>query len=94
MTIYITELLTGLLVIAGLFIWGGEGSVVELIVLAFRVLGALWMVATFIVVAGRFVRLVGEGKDLLNMLFGSILLWVIIGIMPVAVAKMAWRFVS
>lgn len=26
MTIYITELVTGLLVIAGLFIWGGEGS--------------------------------------------------------------------
>lgn len=25
MTIYITELVTGLLVIAGLFIWGGEG---------------------------------------------------------------------
>lgn len=24
MTIYITELITGLLVIAGLFIWGGE----------------------------------------------------------------------
>lgn len=24
MTIYITELVTGLLVIAGLFIWGGE----------------------------------------------------------------------
>ena len=29
MTIYITELLTGLLVIAGLFIWGGEGSVAD-----------------------------------------------------------------
>ncbi len=29
MTIYITELITGLLVIAGLFIWGGEGSVAD-----------------------------------------------------------------
>ncbi|CAJ1251786.1 hypothetical protein JRT83AECX_JRT83AEC_01187 [Escherichia coli] len=26
--------------------------------------------------------------------FRSIFLWVIIGVMPVAVAKMAWRFVS
>lgn len=26
MTIYITELITGLLVIAGLFIWGGGGG--------------------------------------------------------------------
>ncbi|HCD3232272.1 TPA: hypothetical protein NBN00_004807, partial [Escherichia coli] len=53
-----------------------------------------WMVATFIVVAGCFVRLVGEGKDLGNMLLGSIFLWGIIGVMPVVVAKMAWRFVS
>ncbi|AFM76535.1 FIG00643006: hypothetical protein [Escherichia coli] len=54
----------------------------------------MWMVATFIVVASSFVRLVGEGKDLVGVLFGSIFLWVIIGVMPVAVAKMAWRFVS
>ncbi|EPO1563170.1 hypothetical protein ACT6MP_000100 [Escherichia coli] len=67
---------------------------VELIFSALRLLGASWMVVTFIVVASSFVRLVGEGKDLGNMLFGSILLWVIIGVAPVAVAKMAWRFVS
>ncbi|ELM8713372.1 hypothetical protein Q2S97_004621 [Escherichia coli] len=67
---------------------------VELIFSALRLLGALWMVATFIVVAGCLVRLVGEGKDLVGVLFGSIFLWVIIGVMPVAVAKMAWRFVS
>ncbi|EZA79660.1 membrane protein [Escherichia coli O25:NM str. E2539C1] len=54
----------------------------------------MWMVATFIVVASSFVRLVGEGKDLVGVLFGSIFLWVIIGVMPVTVAKMAWRFVS
>lgn len=67
---------------------------VELIFSALRLLGALWMVATFIVVAGCFVRLVGEGKDLVGVLFGSIFLWGIIGVMPVAVAKVAWRFVS
>ncbi|EJE9651191.1 hypothetical protein M9Z35_002025 [Salmonella enterica] len=67
---------------------------VELIVSALRLLSTLWIVATFIVTVRCFVRLVGEGKDLLNMLFGSILLWVIIGVMPVAVAKMAWRFVN
>ncbi|WP_181674779.1 hypothetical protein [Escherichia coli] len=67
---------------------------VELIFSALRLLGALWMVATFIVVASSFVRLVGEGKDLVGVLFGSIFLWVIIGVMPVAIAKMAWRFVS
>ncbi|HHL4321050.1 TPA: hypothetical protein ACQ7VX_000172 [Escherichia coli] len=67
---------------------------VELIFSALRLLGALWMVATFIVVAGCFVRLVGEGKDLWNMLLGSIFLWGIIGVMPVVVAKIAWRFVS
>ncbi|ESA68747.1 hypothetical protein [Escherichia coli] len=66
----------------------------ELIFSALRLLGALWMVATFIVVAVCFVRLVGEGKDLAGVLFGSILMWVIIGVSPVAVAKMAWCFVS
>ncbi|EHN7500188.1 hypothetical protein ACF6E2_000047 [Escherichia coli] len=66
----------------------------ELIFSALRILGAMWMVATFIVVASSFVRLVGEGKDLVGVIFGSILLWVIIGVMPVAVAKMAWRFLS
>ncbi len=67
---------------------------VELIFSALRILGAMWMVATFIVLASSFVRLVGEGKDLVGVLFGSIFLWVIIGVAPVAVAKMAWRFVS
>ncbi|HHC4763516.1 TPA: hypothetical protein ACN6Z6_004811 [Escherichia albertii] len=67
---------------------------VELIFSALRILGAMWMVATFIVVASSFVRLVGEGKDLVGVLFGSIFLWVIIGVASVAVAKMAWRFVS
>ncbi|EBQ9796956.1 hypothetical protein ZK99_001845 [Salmonella enterica subsp. enterica] len=67
---------------------------VELIISALRLLGALWMVATFIVVAGCFIRLVGDGKDLVGVLFGSILLWVIIGVAPVAVAKMAWRFIN
>ena len=66
----------------------------ELIFSALRILGAMWMVATFIVVASSFVRLVGEGKDLVGVLFGSIFLWVIICVAPVAVAKMAWRFVS
>ncbi|EER5773514.1 hypothetical protein LRO40_003918 [Escherichia coli] len=67
---------------------------VELIFSALRLLGALWMAATFIEVACCFVRLVGKGKDLVGVLFGGILLWVIIGVAPVAVAKMAWRFVS
>ncbi len=66
----------------------------ELIFSALRILGAVWMVATFIVVASSFVLLVGEGKDLVGVLFGSIFLWVIIGVMPVVVAKAAWRFVS
>lgn len=67
---------------------------VELIFSALRLLGALWMVATFIVVTGCFVRLVGEGKDPWYTLFGAAFVWVIIGVAPVAVAKMAWRFVS
>ena len=54
----------------------------------------MWMVATFIVVASSFVRLVGEGKDTVVCFSVSIFLWVIIGVAPVAVAKMAWRFVS
>ena len=66
----------------------------ELIFSALRILGAMWMVSTFIVVVGSFIRLVGEGKDMVGVLFGSILMWVIIGVAPVAVAKMAWRFVS
>ncbi|HAF8286010.1 TPA: hypothetical protein G5T46_003489 [Salmonella enterica] len=67
---------------------------VELIFSALRLLGASWMVVTFIVVASSFIRLVGEGKDMVGVLFGSILMLVIIGVAPVAVAKMAWRFVS
>ncbi|EIU0555678.1 TPA: hypothetical protein ACURJV_003438 [Escherichia coli] len=67
---------------------------VELIFSALRILGAMWMVVTFIVVASSFIRLVGEGKDMVGVLFGSILMWVIIGVAPVAVAKMAWCFVS
>ncbi|EFL7406855.1 hypothetical protein MLV53_07325 [Escherichia coli] len=67
---------------------------VELIFSVLRILGAMWMVVTFIVVASSFIRLVGEGKDMVGVLFGSILMWVIIGVAPVAVAKMAWRFVS
>ncbi len=67
---------------------------VELIFSALRILGAMWMVVTFIVVASSFIRLVGEGKDMVGVLFGSIFLWVIIGVVPIAVAKMAWRFVS
>ncbi|EMX15029.1 hypothetical protein U9099_22695 [Escherichia coli] len=66
----------------------------ELIFSTLRLLGASWMVVTFIVVASSFIRLVGEGKDMVGVLFGSILMWVIIGVAPVAVAKMAWRFVS
>lgn len=63
---------------------------VELIFSALRILGAMWMVSTFIAVVGSFVRLVGEGKDLVGVLFGSIFLWVIIGVMPVVVAKVAF----
>lgn len=66
----------------------------ELIFSALRLLGASWMVVTFIVIASSFIRLLGEGKDMVGVLFGSTLMWVIIGVAPVAVAKMAWRFVS
>ncbi|ENA5023509.1 hypothetical protein ABGR39_005641, partial [Escherichia coli] len=65
-----------------------------LIFSALRLLGASWMVVTFIVIASSFIRLVGEGKDMVGVLFGSTLMWVIIGVMPVVVAKVAWRFVS
>ena len=67
---------------------------VELIFSALRILGDMWMVEKFNVVASRYVRMVGEGNDMDGALFSSILLWVIIGVAPVAVAKMAWRFVS
>lgn len=66
----------------------------ELIFSALRLLGASWMVVTFIVVASSFIRLVGEGKGMVGVLFGSILMWVIIGVAPVVVAKVAWCFVS
>ncbi|HHK9001410.1 hypothetical protein [Escherichia coli] len=66
----------------------------ELIFSALRLLGASWMVVTFIVIASSFIRLIGEDKDMVGVLFGSTLMWVIIGVAPVAVAKMAWRFVS
>lgn len=48
MTIYITELITGLLVIAGLFICGGEGSMVNWMLAAIKCIGVGWILLTFL----------------------------------------------
>ncbi|UZQ14304.1 hypothetical protein OF867_16150 [Escherichia coli] len=44
--------------------------------------------------SASYIRLVNDGKDPWYALFGAAFVWVIIGVAPVAVAKMAWRFVS
>ncbi|EET4670244.1 hypothetical protein ABZO63_005045, partial [Escherichia coli] len=49
---------------------------------------------TLFIVLHSYIRLVNDGKDPWYTLFGAAFVWVIIGVAPVAVAKMAWRFVS
>ncbi|MDJ5178533.1 hypothetical protein LD668_01850 [Salmonella enterica] len=94
MTIYITELITGLLVIAGLFICGGEGSMVNWMLAAIKCIGVGWILLTFFIVLRSYISLVNGGKDPFSMLFGAAFTWVLIGIVPVAIAKMAWRFIN
>ncbi|EKB6127035.1 hypothetical protein OOV92_004964, partial [Escherichia coli] len=53
-----------------------------------------WILLTFFIVLHSYIRLVNDGKDPWYTLFGAAFVWVIIGVMPVVVAKMAWRFVS
>lgn len=54
-----------------------------------------WMDSSDVfIVLHSYIRLVNDGKDTWYTLFGAAFVWVIIGVMPVAVAKMAWRFVS
>ncbi len=93
MTIYITELVTGLLVIAGLFI-GGEGSMVNWMLAAIKCIGVGWILLTFFIVLRSYISLVNGGKDPFSMLFGAAFTWVLIGIVPVAIAKMAWCFIN
>ncbi|ARV66924.1 hypothetical protein B6N26_00582 [Salmonella enterica subsp. enterica] len=93
MTIYITELVTGLLVIAGLFIWG-EVSMVNWMLAAIKCIGVGWILLTFFIVLRSYISLVNGGKDPFSTLFGAAFTWVLIGIVPVAIAKMAWRFIN
>ncbi len=93
MTIYITELITGLLVIAGL-LFGEEGSMVNWMLAAIKCIGVGWILLTFFIVLRNYISLVNGGKDPFSTLFGAAFVWVLIGIVPVAIAKMAWRFIN
>lgn len=66
----------------------------EFMLVAFKCVGVGWILLTFFIVLHSYIRLVNDGKDPRYTLFGAAFVWVIIGVMPVAVAKMAWRFVS
>lgn len=57
---------------------------VEFMLVALKCVGVGWILLTFFIVLHSYIRLVN----------GAAFVWVIIGVMPVAVAKMAWRFVS
>lgn len=67
---------------------------VEFMLVALKCVGVGWILQTFFIVLHSYIRLVNDGKDPWYTLFGAAFVWVIIGVMPVAVAKMAWRFVS
>ncbi len=92
MTIYITELITGLLVIAGLFIWGEEAWLMDA---RRHQMHWRWMDSSDVFIVLRsYISLVNGGKDPFSTLFGAAFTRVLIGIVPVAIAKMAWRFIN
>ncbi|EGI4291407.1 hypothetical protein ACSGXU_003464 [Escherichia coli] len=66
----------------------------EFMLVALKCVGVGWILLTFFIVLHSYIRLVNDDKDPWYTLFGAAFVWVIIGVMPVAVAKMAWRFVS
>ena len=66
----------------------------EFMLVAFKCVGVGWILLTFFIVLHSYICLVNDGKDPWYTLFGAAFVWVIIGVMPVVVAKMAWRFVS
>lgn len=66
----------------------------EFMLVALKCVGVGWILLTFFIVLHSYISLVNDGKDPWYTLFGAAFVWVIIGVMPVVVAKMAWRFVS
>lgn len=46
------------------------------------------------IVLRSYISLVNGGKDPFSTLFGAAFICVLIGIVPVAIAKMAWRFIN
>ncbi|EFG1109372.1 MULTISPECIES: hypothetical protein [Escherichia] len=66
----------------------------EFMLVALKCVGVGWILLTFFIVLHGYIRLVNDGKEPWCTLFCAAFVWVIIGVMPVAVAKMAWRFLS
>ncbi|EAP2788181.1 hypothetical protein JM629_003934 [Salmonella enterica subsp. arizonae serovar 48:z4,z24:-] len=67
---------------------------VNWMLVALKCVGVGWILLTFFIVLHSYIRLVNDGKDPFSTLFGAAFTWELIGIVPVAIAKMAWRFVS
>ncbi|PQB18640.1 Phage protein [Salmonella enterica subsp. enterica serovar Cubana] len=61
---------------------------------AIKCIGVGWILLTFFIVLRSYISLVNGGKDPFSMLFGAVFTLVLIGIVPVAIAKMAWRFIN
>lgn len=61
---------------------------------AIKCIGVGWILLTFFIVLRNYISLVNGGKDPFSTLFGAAFVWVLIGIVPVAIAKMAWRFIN
>ncbi|EAB4629126.1 hypothetical protein IMV07_002925 [Salmonella enterica] len=61
---------------------------------AIKCIGVGWILLTFFIVLHSYISLVNGGKDPLSTLFGSAFVWALIGIVPVAIAKMAWHFIN
>ncbi|EAO0313450.1 TPA: hypothetical protein ACS54F_003582 [Salmonella enterica] len=61
---------------------------------AIKCIGVGWILLTFFIVLRSYISLVNGGKDPFSTLFGAAFTWVLIGIVPVAIAKMAWRFIN
>ncbi|HBB0937017.1 TPA: hypothetical protein OFU73_000340 [Escherichia coli] len=67
---------------------------IEFMLVALKCVGVGWILLTFFIVLHSYISLVNGGKDPFYMLFGAVFTWVLIGIVPVAIAKMAWCFIN
>ncbi|WP_348250132.1 hypothetical protein [Salmonella enterica] len=59
-----------------------------------KCIGVGWILLPFFILLRSYISLLNGGKHPFSMLFGAPFTWVLIGIVPVAIAKMACCFIN